>query len=141
VLGCEVDDDLCAGSDGSGDLDVEQDFGVGAVGVGWTVLAVVHRDCGYGRRRETERFEVVCDVRLLIAAAQLNDADGLACAVDAGRKVIELRNLNRRVRDADGGGISDRLYFAKPKVGVRLRAIIETENSLNDIGQFDRQVD
>src|SRR5216683_1568109 len=45
-VGGEVDGDVGAGRDGGGDLDVEHDFAVGAVGVGGGVLGAVDRDCG-----------------------------------------------------------------------------------------------
>ena len=64
------------------------------------VLAAVdrhRRDTGGGGN--AEGAEVRIQVGLSVASAQLDDADGLALAVRAGGKVVELRNLERRVRD------------------------------------------
>ena len=55
-VGGEVDDDLCAGSYGCGDFDVEHDFAVGAVGVGGRVFAAVDGDGDDGGRSSGRGF-------------------------------------------------------------------------------------
>ncbi len=68
-IGGEVDDDVGAGCYGGGDLDVEHDLAVGAVGVGGGVLAAVDRDHGDFGGFLAERFEVGGEVGGLVAAA------------------------------------------------------------------------
>ena len=89
-VGGEVDDDVGAGSDGGGDFNVEHDFAVGAVGVGGAVLAAVDEDCGDCWGLLAEGFEVGGEVGGLVAAAQLDDADGLACGGCVGWELVEL---------------------------------------------------
>ena len=89
-VGGEVDDDVGSGSDGSCDFDVEHDLAVGAVGVGGSVLAAVDEDCGDVGGFLAEGFEVGGDIGSSVAAAKLDDADGLARGGGVGGKLVEL---------------------------------------------------
>ena len=138
-VGGEVDDNLCAGSNGGGDFDVEHNFAVGTVGVGGGVLAAVYRDCGDLRGFLTEGFEVGLDVCGAVASAELEDGDGLVCCGSACGESIELRDLDWRVGDGAGvrfrkssafrfAGSSVALLAFDTKVGTHLRAIVEAED-------------
>jgi hypothetical protein len=68
-VGSEVDNDVGSGRDGGGDLDVEHDLAVGAVGVGGRVFAAVDEDRGDSGSLLTEGFEVCGDVGGFVASA------------------------------------------------------------------------
>ena len=82
-VGREVDGDARAGRDRSGDLDIEGDLAVGAVGIAGGVGAAIDRHGNDGGRRDAELAEVGLDVGVVVAAAQFDERDALALAVGA----------------------------------------------------------
>ena len=90
-VGREVDGDRRLGRDRRRDLDVEHHLAVGAVGVGRMVAAAVDADRLDVGSRQPEAAEIGADVGRLEAAAELDDGDALAAAVDTGREVVERR--------------------------------------------------
>src|ERR1700678_3024973 len=58
-------------------------------------------------------------------------SDALARATNAGGEVVGFRDLQRRIRHSRGLR-ADAWLFANSKVGLRLRAIIEPENTFDD---------
>ncbi len=100
------------------------------------------------RVRDAEALEVGREVGRPIAAAELDDADGLAAAVGVGREVVQLRELRRRERRRAGGGRvrrdhrAGRLLRGRRVVVLELRArrrtIVDAEHAFDDVGQFAR---
>ena len=126
-----------------GDLDVEHDFAVGVGVFAGLVRRVVHGDGGDIGRRQVELIEVGGDVALGEAAAELDDADGLALAGEARGEVVELGDLRRgealRGGGPDGDASGDGGSPATRAVGVddmgtRLHAVIEAEDAFDDVG-------
>src|SRR4029077_14567665 len=76
-VGCEVNDYPRAGSDRTGDFDVEHDLAVSAVGVSGVVLSGSNGDGYHLGWLLTEGFGVGRNVLLAKAASELDDADGL----------------------------------------------------------------
>ncbi len=143
-VGSEVDDDVCAGGDGCGDFDVEHDFAVGTIGSVGLVLALVDGNGRHLRFREAEALEVGGDVGCFEAAAQLDEADGLAGGGEASRKTVELRNLHRCVRDVGGAGLRDApVDGAGSDAEVRccLGTIVEAEDCFNVACEGARNLD
>ena len=152
-VGGEVDDDLCAGRDGGGDFDVEHDLAVGAVGVGGCVLAAVYGDGGDGRDSLAEAFEVGGDVGGAVAAAELDDADGLVLPrwllrgiCRAGRPGQVCRRGWRRrgvwrslcpVRCAPQVA----LLAEDAKVGLGLRTVVEAEDGFDVADELVGEID
>ena len=68
--------------------------------VGRGVFSSIDRDGGDGGRREVEGLEVGGNVCRTVAAAELDEADGLACGGNAGGELIKFGDLNRRVGDS-----------------------------------------
>ena len=85
----KIDDDFRSGRSGSGDLDVQNDFSVIARGVGRRVSRAIHGNWNDGRCGNAKTFEIGCDVLRPITAAEFDEADGLARAIDARREVID----------------------------------------------------
>ena len=146
-VGRKVDDDLCAGRDGGGDLDVEHDLTIGAVRVGGRILALVYEDCGDGGRLLAEGLEVGSDVGGAVPSTQFDDADGLpgggGCS---GGKLVELPDLDGSVRGAGGCGAGADAaggagLVAVTKVRLGLRAVVQTKNGDNDLGEAGRDMD
>ncbi len=125
-VGAEVNGDFCAGGNGRGDFNVEHYFAVRALRVGGGVLAAVdedRRDAGSG---DADGLEVGGDVGRPIAAAELDDADGLAGSARVGGKLISLRYLRRRVAGCRSVQWTNAAADAEMRRG--LRAIVETED-------------
>lgn len=99
-IGREVDDDLRAVSDGAGDH-MSSITSPSALRSAPGLLVPPSADGGDVRARDPERGEVGVEIRLLEAAAELDDRDRLARAVDRGRKVVGVGHLRRSER---GGG-------------------------------------
>ena len=152
-VGGEVDDDLCAGSDGGGDFDVEHDLAVGAVGVGGCVLAAVYGDGGDLRDWLAEAFEVGADVGGSVASAEFDDADGLVCCGGSCGESVELRDLDRCVGDVGGGvrlGEASALRCASrevvllaedAKVGPGLWTVVEAEDGFDVADELGGEID
>ena len=123
----EVDGDGGAWGYGAGDFDVEQDFAVGAVGVAaGYVIGTVDGDRGHGGWGKAEVGEVGLEVRGLVAAAELDDADSLAGGADCG-ECVGLRDLNGGVRDVRGA------WFRDAGVGFGLGTVVKAEDG-TDVG-------
>ena len=76
---------------------------------------------------EAEGLEVGGEVGLPVAAAELDDADGLAGSAGCGGELVGLGDLGRGVA---GGRCIVRLNFADAEVRLGLGAVIEAEYSL-----------
>src|ERR1700683_2875492 len=100
-IGSEVDNDVRARSHGARDLNIEQDFGISAVGVGRVVGATVEDHISNGRRSNADGIrEIISDVRGIVTTAELDDADGLTRAAGrtgrSGGQVVNLGALGGR---------------------------------------------
>ena len=151
-IGREVDNDLCPRRDGSGDLDIEHDLAIRAVGVARRVLALVDGYSSHLGRFLTQSFEVGGKIRGAIAAAQLDDADGLASSRRTLGKLVKLAHLNRGVGGAGCAGMGAGEALRSPDTGVDGRAqdtevrlglgtIIEPQDGLHRTGQLGGQMD
>ena len=151
-VGCEVDDDIRAGSDCCGDFDIEHDLAVGAVGVGRRVGAAVYRDGGDAGNSQAKAFEVSADVASAVASSELDDADGLTGCGGACGKAVELRDLDWGVGDVGGVGFCEAFAFPlagsgvallpfDAKVRTSLRAVVETEDGFDVADEFGGKID
>ena len=89
------------------DVDVERDLHVGSVRIRTRrVGPAVHAGRGDGRDVNAEPAEVGVEVAVGVAAAELDDRDGLARAGGPGRELVDAGHLVRRVGVALGSRIS-----------------------------------
>ncbi len=133
-VGSEVDGDVGAGGDGSGDFDVEHDFTVGAIGRGGRVLATIDGDGDDGWGFETEGFEVGRDIGRPVATTEFDETDGLAGGRGVGGELVKLSDLRRGEGGAAGGGscASEGYRSGDAEVGVGLGSIVEAEDGFNE---------
>src|ERR1700683_3802150 len=131
-IGSEVDNDVRARSHGARDLNIEQDFGISAVGVGRVVGATVEDHISNGRRSNADGIrEIISDVRGIVTTAELDDADGLTRAAGrtgrSGGKVVDLRDLRRN----EGTGFlvrGGRSIASEADLRRRNRAVVEAKH-------------
>ena len=102
-VGCKINHDAGARRDRAGHFDIEHDLAIGAAGGGGTVLSRSNRHRDHFRRFLAEGFEISGNVGLAKAAAEFDDADGLARGINTLRKLIELGDLDRRKRGVSAG--------------------------------------
>ncbi len=120
-VGSKVDRDGGAGGDGCGYFYVEKDLTIGTVGAGRLVFCLVDRD-GIDRGGIlAQRAEVDFKIGLLEAAAEFDQADGLAGTARGG-KVVQRGYLDRCVGDVRGARDGEAI------VRGRLRAIVQAED-------------
>jgi hypothetical protein len=129
----EIDHLTCLRRQRACDLDVEQDLAVGVLAR--LVRGTVDADRGHRRSRDPEPGEVLIQVRLPEPAAEFDDRDDLAVAVGAGRKAVDLAELDRGV--AGGSGARGR----GPELRSRLRAVIEAEDGDDDAVECGRDAE
>jgi hypothetical protein len=140
-VGREVDRDQRLRRDGRGDLDVEHHLAVGAVRRRRLVVRAVDEDRLHLRRRQAQPAEIGLQVGRPVAAAELDDADALPAAVEAGREVVQpgqRRRCERGLGCPRGEG-ARRLLALEMRVG--LRPVVEAEHALDDALERDRQRD
>ena len=78
-------------------LDVEHDLGIRAGRCRGTVVRLVNQNRANRRGPQIEVLKILLQVGRSIAAAQLDDADGLPVAVRIRREVIQRCHLGRRI--------------------------------------------
>jgi hypothetical protein len=71
-----------------------------------------------------------------IAASQLDDPNALPRAVKTGRKAIELRKFGRGERTTSSVGLDSGRSLAPLEVRFRNGPVIDSEDALDDVGQF-----
>ncbi len=128
----EVDDDRRAGRDPAGDLDVEHDLTVGfAAG---RVRRAVDRDRRDRGARQSHLLEEDIEVRVLEAAAKLEEADRLPAAVELRGEVVDLREVARRVADVRRGARHQR---PRPQLTAVVEAGQRRDHRLEVRGHVD----
>ena len=126
-VGREVDADVGVRRNGTDDVDVQRDLAVRSVGAaGRRIVGAVHPDGGDVRSLDAV-FEILIQIGVLVAAAQLDNADGLALAVGA-REVVATRHLRRRVA-------LDEALGAAPHHGLHDGVVVEPEHGLDVVAQ------
>jgi hypothetical protein len=128
-VGREVNGDAHAWRHAAGHFNVEHDDGVGAVRGGWAVVSVIDGDAFDRGRLLTEAMEVLANVSGTIAAAKLDEADGLAGAGCILGEAIEFGDLRRRVGDGGGARSKGTTDAAITDVRAGDGAIVETEDT------------
>ncbi len=119
----EIHRDRSTGGDAAGDLDVEGDLAVG-IGAGLVVDGAIHRHRDDARRLQLHRRERGGGVAAAEAAAELDQPDGDAAAVDAGGEIVQRGQLVR----LDAGRLGDaRAHDAR----MRDRAAVQAEHGLD----------
>ena len=134
-VGREVHDQARPRGQCTGDLDVQQHLAVGAVRVGaGRVHPAVHPDPAHRRPGDAQPGEVGVELGLGVAAAELEDRQGLAGAVQAVRKAVHGAELERGEahRTRRGGG-------AEP--GSGLRPVVQTEDGGDHPVQLSRHAE
>ncbi len=133
----EVHGDLGPRGERAHDVDVEEHLAVGRVGItDRRVLGAVDGDRGDRRLADAEAGEVRRQIGGLVPAAQFDDGDGLARPLLAGREVVELADLVGAEGRARGAGLHGALGLRlDAEVGPGLRAVVEAEHGLDDVGQ------
>ncbi len=103
--------------------------------------------------RLTVAFEVGADVGGAVAAAELDDADGLVCSGGACGESVELRDLDGCVGEVGGGvgfgeasalrGASREVVFlaGDAKVGASLRTVVEAEDGFDVADELGGEID
>src|SRR6516164_2774701 len=89
VIGGKVHHDLGARRGGAGNLDIEHDFPIVAIGGARGIGSAVHRHRYHGRRWQAEAGEIGLQIVGTVSAAELDYTYGLSGSVYVGRKIIE----------------------------------------------------
>ena len=144
----EIDHDLGPWGDRAGDLDVEHHLAVGAVlgrnaRVVRVVLCTVGGDGLDRRLGNAEAAQVLLEIRLKVVrvepAAELQQADALAGAVQVGREVIDLGQLWGEERDdgrlVEGG----RMRVSDPPLDQP--PVVQAGHDCDDAGEFGGDLD
>jgi hypothetical protein len=88
---------------------------------------MIHGYASHRRSLQAKRLEVVADVGHAVAAAQFDEPDGLPVPIGILRKVVQLRDLHRSVRDACGTRAKRVRFTTVAEVRLRHRAVIQAK--------------
>ena len=139
----KIHDDLRARRHSARDFDIEHDLGIGTVGVaGRRIARSAHRNRDDFGSVDAQLRKIFVELCGAVAAAELEDCNRLALAVDTLGKCVQRGDFERR-ESRDGRAWVDLAARTLGEAEMRLyaRPVVQPEHALDDVRQIGGDAD